>query len=509
MCSLTRPPGLQFSLLTILCTPTGSAKRPDPDDTVYISNWAGVFKSVDGGSTFAQLGGHGLQPGVPVQRIAVSAADPLVMAAFWQSGPSWNTTRIFSGDGGDTWTPASFNSSLSFMPYNQRASVAALHPSLPLVAFNTGGDWVTRSGDGGATFAWASDGYNAVMVGGLFSFAADTPSVIMLSFQDYNGAVTTDGGATWTYLDVSGNAWGGFVYGGYAATSQLMWAGNAPSWGGPRQLVVSSDGGVSWMPGLQANGSGAVIFGGLDASYGLPGANASIGFASDWRTADGGRTWSRMRGCTSVLTHDADPTVAASSSAPPTLFGVDSGAATVTASADAGVTWSALFAVPGGANASDLAYDWQSHCVYAVASRALWKCSTAAASESTAAAAPVGPDGAWTCSAVALPPDQYNNTFVRSVAVDPVNPSIVYAGLVADVYAASNAVVRSTSSGAPGSWAVLLLDSPLPPSPQAPLQGPHEVSCVRVHPVTRALWAAGGCFGVWTAPPPPAATGRV
>ena len=87
-----------------------------------------------------------------------------------------------------------------------------------------------------------------------------------------------------------------------------------------------------------------------------------------------------------------------------------------------------------------------------------------------------------------------------SVAVDPVVPSTLYVAATRDIFLASNAVARSTDSGL--SFTNLILSSPLQPGPDAPLQGPHEVSWVRVHPRTRWLWAVGECYGVWTAPPP-------
>lgn len=272
-----------------------------------------------------------------------------------------------------------------------------------------------------------------------------------------------------------------------AASRDVLWAGNAGAWVSPRHLTVSRDGGVTWTQALNSSG-GDIIFGGLDASYGLPGA-PSIGFASDWRTEDAGVTWARMVGCTSVLAHDASPARRAASAAPPKLYGVDQSSFSITTSADGGVTWDVLFPAPGKDKLSDLAYDWSSNTMYVVSDNALWSCR-------------VFGGGSWSCVPVDLPADQYGNNYVRTVAVDPVEPSVVYAGHAADMYAASNSVVQSTSAGAPGSWVVLLLDTPLSTSPDAALQGPHEVTCVRVHPSTRALWAAGSCFGVWTAPPP-------
>ena len=450
--------------------------------TVYISDAAGVFASDDGGASFRALGRAGLAAGVPIERISVSPADARVMTAYWKEGPYYNTTRVFSNDGGATWAPSVFDNSNAFMPYNKKSSVATHHPTNASIVWDSGGDWVTRSDDGAATFAWAADGYNAVMAGGHFSFSIDSQGIMMVAAQDYNGAVTTDFGETWRYLDASGQSWGGFGYGGFAATSQVLWTGNAPSWTGPRTLTVSFDSGVTWAPGATADGS-TPIYGGLDASYGLPG-SPSTGFASDWRTIDGARSWRRMAGCTSVLTHDADPAAAA----PPTLYGVDAAAAAVVASTDGGETWAPLFSAPA-TPATDLGYDWSARAMYVVAGSGtasrLWKCAAASA---------------WACAPVPLPRDQYNASRVRTVAVDAAVPSVVYAGHAADVYAATNAVVRSVDSGA--TWRVLLLDTPLQSGAGAPLQGPHEVSCVRVHPATRELWAAGGCFGIWRAPAP-------
>lgn len=48
----------------------------------------------------------------------------------------------------------------------------------------------------------------------------------------------------------------------------------------------------------------------------------------------------------------------------------------------------------------------------------------------------------------------------------------------------------------------MILQAPLRTDASAPLQGPHEVSWLRVHPLTRQLWAAGECFGLWIAPAP-------
>jgi hypothetical protein len=98
--------------------------------------------------------------------------------------------------------------------------------------------------------------------------------------------------------------------------------------------------------------------------------------------------------------------------------------------------------------------------------------------------------GAWTD--VATPRDQYGRTRIRTVAVDPVDPSVLYVGGSADIYASHATICRSADRAR--TWRNLTATTPIPPGADG---GPHEVSSVRVHPVTREAWAAGQCFGMW------------
>ena len=464
----------------------------DPPDAVYISNWAGVLRSSDHGGNWSYLGQTGLpaRGSTPIRHVAVSPADASHMSAWYAVGAGWNTTHVVSHDGGASWQTVAFDNGLAFMPYNGRDGKPVWHPSNASVHWNAGGDWPTRSDDGGLTLRWSGDGYNVVMVGTSFQFNARTPDALFVAFQDYASALTLDGGGTWAWGDISGQGWGGFDYGGVALSPSVMWAGDSTAgWGGPRSLTVSADGGRTWKRAVNATGS-PLLYGGLDASYADP-VDPLVGFASEWRTADGGASWRAMAGVSGVLAHDANP--ALPTGAPRALFGVFNppGSATVAqvvTSADHGATWSTLVALPVS-QARDVAFDWATGAVYAAASSSLVKCTPTALAPSVYQCAIL--DGL-------LPRDQNNGTRVMSVAVDPQQPSVVYVGQTKDVYAASNAVARSLDGGA--TWVNMLLQRPLSTDARAPLQGPHEVSWLRVHPVTRELWAAGECFGLWSAP---------
>jgi hypothetical protein len=509
-----------------------AAGDADPD-TVYVSGlWGeggagrgtaavapgpgGILRSTDGGATWTPIPTAGTPwASYPLHHVAVSPANASLVSVWWVVGPYYNTTKAVSRDGGATFSVSRDDTTDFFFADNARDGKPVWHPTDAAgLLFNAGGDMVTVSTDETILVQrWAGNGYNAVMTGGLFAFSPLSPNATFLSFQDYAGASTQDGGRTWARSNVTGYSWGGSVYGGFALTPSAMWAGNAgSSWTAPRNLTVSFDAGLTWAPARDSSSGAQIVFGGGDASLGHP-QDATVGFASDWRTGDGGRTWVRMAGCTGVLAYDADP----AAQAPARLFGVAAAAAAagadggseasspktavvVVVSGDKGLTWTPLGQVTGGRGGGgeilDLACDYASAALYVVAGRELFRCTGGGGGSSPLP---------WSCESLAalLPQDQTNHSITRSVAVDPVDPSVVYASMAADLYLASVAVVRSVDSGR--TWASLTLSLPLDQAPGAPLQGPHEVTTVRVHPSTREVWAGGSCFGVWKAPAPAAA----
>jgi hypothetical protein len=225
----------------------GLAVVPSQPDSVFVSGSEGILRSGDAGKTFAPLASAGLDRlnNKPVRSIAISPADPTRIAC-WIPGDNWKWTRYVSGDGGKTFQTVTTESKYTPLPQNARQGYATWHPADPNIAWNLGGDWVTKSVDGGKTYRWSANGYNGVMLGGMFNFSPHAPKTVFLAFQDYNGAFTTDGGATWNYRDVSGKGWGGYCYGGYAVDADVMWYGDAESWGDKRKLRLSRDGGKTW-----------------------------------------------------------------------------------------------------------------------------------------------------------------------------------------------------------------------------------------------------------------------
>ncbi|NJK87896.1 MAG: hypothetical protein HC906_19960 [Bacteroidales bacterium] len=266
-------------------------------DNVYISGHAKIAMSEDAGETFFYPGTDwakdGLPADKPLENIRVSPANPDHMTV-WYPGDNWAWKRWYSNNRGILWKECSFDNTNAFLPYNVRNGFFAWHPTDENIVFGIGGDWITKSTDAGKTFKWSGNGENAVMVGGGFNINPESPNTILLAFQDYNGAFTLDGGNTWNYRDISGKGWGGYCYGGYAIDSAIMWVGDAASWGGPRNLRISKNGGTTWV-------STGNIFEGPDISYSSPLDN-DVAFASNWRTDDKGDTWRKMDGCDGVFT---------------------------------------------------------------------------------------------------------------------------------------------------------------------------------------------------------------
>lgn len=152
-------------------------------NTVWISGAMGVQVSQDGGKTFkaSELSGLDRQGGKPVRTLAVSPADPKRMSA-WVMGDNWQWKRYTSHDGGSHWAEWKIEKGLAPLPLNVRQGYAAWHPTDSNRVYGIGGDWVTRSDDGGKTFHWSANGYNGIMLGGMFNFSMHATNFAFLAF---------------------------------------------------------------------------------------------------------------------------------------------------------------------------------------------------------------------------------------------------------------------------------------------------------------------------------------
>lgn len=390
-----------------------------------------------------------------LRNIKVHPTDPKALVFWAESVPNtWDWPRYSSQDGGKTWTKSAINHEKAFLPGNTRQGIFAFDPSNSKKVFSIGGDWPTVSTDGGKSYSWSAEGNNAVLIGGSFQFSASEPDTMFYGSQDYNASVSTNGGNFWTYLNPAGNGWGGFCYGGYALNSTTYWVGNAPGWGGPRSLKISDDAGKTWR-------DSGLVFKGLDISNGVAGA-PKIGFASDLRTTDGGKTWSRMNGCDGV-TQSTKSFLIGLKKRGPNKFAVMK-------SIDLGVSWKEMVQLDREVfDACEVNGNiW-------IAAMNLYRLTQGKIEE------------------IKTPLDQFGRTNIRTVTSDPNDPRILYIGNNANLYNSSNSVCRSKDGG--GTWSVLTKNQPL--TSENDTDGGRETFWIRVHPVTREAWCATSCYGIW------------
>jgi len=440
---------------------TSLAVSPAAPDSLWITLADSVYRSDDAGRTFnRQISFDSLAAKNSVLKgitVAPSDANRIVL---WRESPDWQFPRFSSHDGGKTWITSRLLEDRVIVPTNARGALFAFHPTNPDIILAPGGDYPLLSYDGGRSYTLAGNGVNNIFISGSFNFSTVDPDVLFLGSQDYATLLTTDGGANWSYSEPGKKGWGGYNYAAYASTPHALLVGESESWGGEMLRSISRDRGATWDISKDA----------IDPAqtYGDP-RDASVLFAGRKRSLDAGHTWTEMDGVTSVRTHDA---------ATGALYGfveIKNKPTVVVSSTDHGATWVEVFTAPS--LVADLAVQPGGGRVYLAlwSSLAIWDKTSGETREITG-----------------LVPDQEGETSVLSVAVDPVDPAVIYVAGNRNIFASNASAQRSRDAGA--TWENLTRALPLD---GRGLDGGRESHFVRVHPETREAWFATNCYGVW------------
>jgi photosystem II stability/assembly factor-like uncharacterized protein len=435
-------------------------------DNVYITTRKGVSISKNSGQSFVLTGSKNFPAGEDnnAMNLKVSPANPNRMLVCKMS-EGWSKESFYTDDGGETWNAITNIKTENMLPHNNREHVYAWHPTNENWAWTLGGDWTTKSTDGGKTFTWDHNGNTGIMTGGMISFSVSDPDVLYFGSQDYNGYMTEDAGRTWKLIDFSGHGWGGFCYGGYAVDKNIMFVLNrTDGWNAPREIRISFDGGKSRI-------ETGIIVSGLDVSYSDP-VKKEVFFASDYRSADGGKTWKKMEDCKGVFTHHSKTKE---------LYGANG--KNIVVSTDNGATWKTLSTLQG--DVRDITCNAVGNILYAVDSERLYVYEVKT--------------GTLTELTENVPRNHYGDRRLKTVAVDPVYPDVVYVGGSGDIYLNDNALMRSMDGGK--TWDILTKNGTTGIVKSGP-DAARETSCIRVHPVTRTVYIAGQCFGFATFPAP-------
>ena len=462
--------------------------QKDKKINVYYCNNNGVYISKDG-KTFDKIASTSYPTTQPMN-IKVSPINSNKMLLIDRQG-TYQNYPYYSIDGGKTWKNSTLSDELSFMPYNNRISIPMWSTiDENKVWIHTQGDYASSSTDSGKTFKWDSNGITGILSGGNVHYNVYNPDIIYFGSQDYDGCVTTDGGKTWKYISMSGYRWGGFCYGGYAVDVNTYFVGVADSWHNPRKLKITFDGGKTIVDtGMYFTKEN--INAGIESSYQSP-TNPKVLFACDLRSEDGGHTWAKMDGCINVYTHNPK--------GQKELYGMDETGKYIVTSYDDGKTWQKVNNtefIPNpkyaSAHVMDVAYDWKNEVAYAACEGGyLYKTSTK--------------DGSVEC-VLNRYVDEYKRAPVNlkggysisKVAVDPIDPNIIYCGGAGNTFLNDCALYRSVDGGK--SFQVITSNTTNSIVKQG-RQGGFETNSLEVNPKTGELLFAGGCFGISKLSPP-------
>ena len=459
--------------------------RGNQEINVYYCNNKGVYISKDG-KNFEIIESSSYPTKQPMN-IKVSPINPNEMIVIDRQD-TYQNRPAYSTDGGKTWKFSALSEELSFMPYNNRISIPLWSTVENKVWIHTQGDYASSSTDSGKTFKWDSNGITGILNGGNVHYNVYNPDIIYFGSQDYDGCVTIDGGNTWKYISMSGFRWGGFCYGGYAANENTYFVGVSNSWNGQRELRITFDGGKTIVKtGMYFTTEN--IRAGIESSYQSPN-NPDVLFACDLRSEDGGHTWAKMNGCINVYTHNPKKQKE--------LYGMDESAKYIVVSYDDGVTWKRINKTEFAPNSNsvrivDMSYDWKNEFVYVACEGGyLYKASTK--------------DGTVECvlnKDVAeykrAPLNLKGKYSISKVAVDPIDPNIIYCGGAGNIFLDDCALYRSVDGGK--SFQVITSNTTNSIVKEG-RQGGFETNSLEVNPKTGELLFAGGCFGIAKLSPP-------
>lgn len=467
-------------------------------DRVYVNDCDGIWISENSGTTFAKVESDTFpvsydetNPDGIVRTLKVSPVNPdnMVIASH-KIYNNYNSEKYYSNDGGKSWAKSAYDASKDFFKANNRDTCYVWSPTDENKLWAFGGDWVVSSTNGGKTYSWDYNGGSAVYMDGRAAFNIYNPDIFYYGAQDFHGALTTDGGDTWkhiwkwtNYTGTGGTGRGyGSVYGAYAVDAETLVAiASIGNWNAEKRIFMSYDSGETWTD------TGVVVsentsYKWAEMCYQSP-TDKNVIFAGNFRSADQGKTWADMNAVDVVCCHNHYDKKE--------LYGYDT-SGNIKVSYDDGATWQLVTAakMPAGitdGKISDMVYDGINKVIYYVSgnssSRSFYKLTLT--------------DG--------ITKDLTKNLVagnlgvaVQLVAIDPVNPEIVYVGGNRTMYVQENSVQRSTDGG-------LNFEVISTGSPDSVISGPAggiQPYDLLVHPNTGELWVSNGCRG-WSKIAPP------
>ena len=437
--------GLAARVITVDPTAASSTVYVAVDDNVSYVNY-GVFKSTDGGTSWAKI--YATPLAVDDFLDPVGGAPPITALAIDPRSPSrlylvvaFNEV-LTSQDGGGTWSDIN-------APADDVWSLAVDPASPGTVYVGTYGGLIFRTTDGGAHWASASDGLQASSVN-VIGTTASGPTTLYAGA--HNGVFrSSDGAQTWTHLILGVREVGVYPLAVDPTASSTIYAAVG------RTVVKTTDGGAHWAEsdaGLSAELPQVYRLAVDPVSPSIVYAVQSTPFSGHtiiYKSTDGGAHWAAPS--TILFSPAALLALAIAPTQPSTLFiGVNNQG--ILKSTDGGSSWalanSGLTAV--GPYVTALAVDpTTADTVYAATSPTGQPDTPAKIFKST--------DGAahWREVPIGFPLTKE----VTSLVVDPAIPSNIYASYADYGESDQGGVLKSTDGGE--TW-VVATSKNLPPT---------------------------------------------
>ena len=363
------------------------ASDPSSPSSVYVAAGSSqIFRSSDSGATWAER--------APVP---VLGADPIHKLIYDPSGSGkiYAVTRgsVYRSTTGVTaWVPSGAG-----LPYSTISDFVVV-PGAPSVLYAALPEGVYRSGDGGGFWSLVSSGPILGIAARSVGTLSGSPNTVFTGLADSRLFWSLDGGSTWAYNNQICTLPTGFAVSPASPATIYAACGNV--------ILRSVNSGSSWSATSVPNGS--FVFLGIAAATTSSTTVYAVDLRGAYRSSNGGTTWYAAN---SGLRNTTISSVAIDPVTPDVVLVTESDNGSIFRSADAGVTWTSVWAT-GGLHYA-VAIDPSSHLTaYGGGALGLWKTT----------------DGGTNWVRTPL------SSTVLDIRIDPSAPATVYAATVTGVY---------------------------------------------------------------------------